>query len=314
MLSDIVMKNWETDIIGHAQIILSDDLGDHIAWTVKFPDTYGVAIPYVNGSEVNETFANARIYSGEISLNSGTPQPALILCTEKDDIKEPFASLCAGLIDPGVSGEKRDAIISDPVKWWKEWKEMLGNRSIDERIYDVLGELCVFYKLVSSGEDANWNGPDGASYDIECEHFFAEVKSTSSRSKREVTISNQFQLDPPNKNLFLYLCQFEPTVQTGVSINSMLKKFSDLGYNKTLLNQKLNQIGFEEGMSSRNRSFVLHDMLKYTVDASFPRITASSFVGGALPQGITKITYTVDLSGLASVSMLRGDEDEIQNN
>lgn len=313
MLSDIVMKNWETDIIGHAQIILSKDLEGYIAWTVKFPDSYGVAIPYVKDKEINETFANVRIYSGEISLNGGSPQPALILCTEDKDNKEPFASLCAGLIDPGVSGEKRNDILANPVQWWKAWKEMLGNRSIDERIYDVLGELCVLYELVLSGEDAKWNGPDGASYDIECEHNFVEVKSTISRNKKEVTISNQFQLDPLDKKLFLCLCQFEPSVETGVSINSILEKFVALGYNKSLLNQKLNQLGLEEGMSSRNRCFILHDILKYTVDASFPRITASSFIGGVLPQKITRITYTVDLSGLPSKSMLRSGTNEVQD-
>ncbi|MFQ9573650.1 MAG: hypothetical protein ACLR0V_06395 [Roseburia hominis] len=36
---------------------------------------------------------------------------------------------------------------------------------------------------------------DGASYDIETDDKFIEVKSTLSRSKREITVNNQFQLD-----------------------------------------------------------------------------------------------------------------------
>ena len=52
-------------------------------------------------------------------------------------------------------------------------------------------------------------------------------------------------------------------------------------------------------------------MLKYAVDFDFPRITPTSFVGGVMPAGITKITYTVDLSGMTPESMMQGEENEL---
>lgn len=314
MLIQEIKSNWKTDILGYAQVLPSLKDTDYPAWTVKLVDGYGVAIPYC-GEDMNESFSNARIFSTDnIMTPAGAMQRALVLTTTAVGIEQPFATLCSELIDPGVDGVDRNTILADPVAWWKKWKELLGNRNIDARIYDVLGELCVLYHLLQSGEDAGWNGPNGASYDIETDLRFVEVKSTLSRSKREITISNQFQLDPPGKPLNLILCVFEPTVQSGVSINRMIAKFEEIGYNANLINQKLSELGFEEGMSSRNKTFILHEMLKYTISSDFPRITPESFVGGVLPTGITKITYTVDLSGMPSESMVQGAHHDIQNN
>ena len=138
--------------------------------------------------------------------------------------------------------------------------------------------------------------------------------SSINRVKKEVTISSQFQLAPSGKSLELVLCRFEPTILTGVSIDGLLNEFKALGYNTDILNNKLESCGFEIGMSARKRTFILHEMLLYKVDDSFPRITPESFIGGVLPEGITKISYTVDLSGLSSVSLIKGEDNDIQNN
>ena len=304
MLKEAIRNNWATDISGYAQIIPVTKDTDYPAWTVKILNSYGVAIPYDGEDDINESFANARIYSDNIVFDDHTVKKSLILSTSTEGIETTFSALCCELIEPGDNGEKRAKILSAPLEWWKSWKEMLGNRNIDPRIYDVLGELCVFKALLASGEDANWNGPDGASYDIETEWGFIEVKSTIVRDKREVTISNPTQLDPSGKPLNLVLCQFEPTVLTGVSIDSVLDEFANMGYSTTLLNTKLSKMGFDPGMSSRKKTFILHGMLKYTVDSDFPRITPASFVGGVMPAGITKFTYTVDLSGMTPESMM----------
>ena len=311
MLTDEIRNNWKIDIIGYAQPILSLIDSAYPAWTVKFVDGYGVAIPYSGSQEINEDFANARIYSSVIRFNEDTEQKALLLTTESYEIAVPFAALCAELIDPGVNGAFRKEITDTPVKWWREWKNLLGNKSIDDRVYDVLGELCVLDWLLSTGEDASWNGPSGASYDIETDKRFVEVKSSVVRERKEITISSQFQLDPPGKSLDLVFCQFEPTVGSGVSINLLVEQLKNKGVNIAGLNQKLKELGFEEGRSSRNRTFVLHDMLKYVVNSDFPRIIPASFVNGVMPKGITKITYTVDLSGMTPESLVKGENYDL---
>ena len=311
MLKKTILSNWETDILGYAQSIAELEITEYPAWTVKLDDSYGVAIPYTGKEEINENFASARIRSTEIKILQGDVKRVLLLTTNSQDIKTPFSTLCEGLIDPGDSGGNRVLIEASPIIWWKEWKELLGNRNIDERIYDVLGELCAFKYIVQKGEEAEWNGPDGATYDIESTVRFIEVKSSINREKREVMISSQFQLFPKEKSLFLILCRFEPTILSGISIDSILSDFAEIGYNTELLNQKLEKRGFEKGMSSRKRRFILHEMLLYKVDENFPTITPQDFIGGVMPQGITKITYTVDLSGLTPISLLQGENHDI---
>lgn len=311
MLKKTILSNWETDILGYAQSIADLEHTGYPAWTVKLDDSYGVAIPYDGEEEINENFANARFRSTEIKNLSGKVKRVILLTTDSEDIKTPFSALCEALIDPGDNGVHRILIEASPIIWWKEWKELLGNRNIDDRIYDVLGELCVFMYLVKRGEEAEWNGPDGATYDIESTTRFVEVKSSINRDKREATISSQFQLFPNEKPLFLVLCRFEPAILSGVSIDSILSDFADIGYNIGLLNQKLEKKGFEEGMSARKKYFILHEMLLYKVDESFPTITPNSFVGGVMPQGITKITYTIDLSGLTPISLFQGERHDI---
>ena len=310
-LSEQIRNNWKTDIQGHAQDVWSLKSTDYPAWTVKLNDSYGVAIPYAGSEAINESFANAKLYSTIIPMTGQSPVSAIVLRTGAENIEGPFSTLCAELIEPGAEGEHRLEILADPVAWWKDWKELLGNRNIDERIYDTLGELCVLKTLISAGEEAAWNGPDGASYDIELPDRFVEVKSSTVRDRKEVTISSQFQLDPPNKRLELVFCQFEPTICSGESIDSVVKWFEDIGYNVNTINEKLLSKGFEIGMSSRKRTFLLHNMLMYTVDENFPRITPASFVGGTMPAGITKKSYSVDLSGMVPKSMLQGVADEI---
>ena len=148
MLSEEIRSNWKTDIIGYAQSIKSMEQGDYPAWTVKFEDSYGVAIPIDESIELNESFAGARIKTMAIHTSTDGIQNAVVLLSDSSSIAIPFSSLCETLIAPGEDGKIRKAISADPLAWWKEWKELLGNRNIDEQIYDVLGELCVL-KYVS---------------------------------------------------------------------------------------------------------------------------------------------------------------------
>lgn len=314
MLSEEIRNNWATDIIGYAQSIRSLENGSCPAWTVKFEDGYGVAIPTQDSILLNESFAGARIRTMTIHISSEVTQNAIVLLTNTPGIVIPFSTLCEALVMPGEDGKFRKEISSNPLTWWKEWKELLGNRNIDERIYDVLGELWVLKYVIQNGEEAVWNGPDGASYDIETLDRFIEVKSSISREKREVTISSQFQLYPPDKPLEMVFCCFEPVIMSGISIDSIIDDFHAIGLNTDLLNQKLEKLGFEKGMSARKKGFLLREVLLYKVNSGFPTVTPASFIGGILPPGITKISYTVDLNTLDPVALYKGEQNDIQNN
>lgn len=278
------------------------------SWTIKIGSEYGVAMPISSSEEISEYFAGAHYYTSKILLDDDEQQ-ALMLTSCKEDIKEQFASLCAELLNPGENGELRKEIITTPATWWAQWKELLGNRNVDLRVYDTLGELWTLKYLAENGQHAEWNGPTGATYDIDCDGYYTEVKSTIARNKRQITISNLYQLDPPDGNkLYLVLCQFEAAL-SGISINSLVDDLEQLGYSRATLNEKLEKQGLEVGKTARKRCYVLHAATKYIIDEYFPAIRENSFVGGVLPKGIMSIMYTVDLDGIAGENLLKNGEN-----
>lgn len=298
MLTKEIINNWAGMPSGFAHGIPALCAAGYESWTVKTSEEYGVAIPVSNGEEISEYFAGAHYYTRKIVLNGVEERNALLLTTGKEEIEEQFASLCAELLNPGENGEFRKEIMDDPTVWWLQWKELLGNKSVDQRTYDTLGELWTLKYLAEHNENAEWNGPNGATYDIECDGFFAEVKSSTARNKREITLNNLFQLEPPNgMKLYLVLCQFE-AAQSGISINSLVSDLEKLGYSGTSLNEKLEKLGLEKGKTARKRNYILHAATKYEVNSDFPAIRESSFLGGTLPAGVKSITYTVSLEGV----------------
>ena len=298
MLAEQLINNWDTSAKGYATKIVTLFDAGYPAWTIKTNELYGVAIPIPESVEVSERFSGAKLYNDIIILDGNEHQNVLLLVTGLESIKYIFATLCAELIIPGENGKFRKEITENPVIWWMQWKELLGNKNVDDRVYDALGELLVLHYLANNGVQAVWNGPNAASYDIDGDDEYYEVKSTLMRNKRQITLSNHFQLDPPDgKKLKLVLCQFEPA-QSGYCIDGLVEMLCKCGYSKYDLNQKLGMLGLEKGKSARKRCYDLHRMIIYKVDNSFPAIRESSFIGGTIPKGVQTITYTVSLDGV----------------
>ena len=273
-------------------------------WTTKNRLEYGVAVPIDSDEEISEYFSGSHFYTERKVLNEDEERNILFLTCDREDIIEPFSALCTELISPGTDGEFRRELEKNPLAWWAQWKELLGNKNVDCRAYDVLGELLVLKYLAGHGEQAEWNGPNGATYDIDCNGYFTEVKSTISRNKKQITLSSLFQLDPPGgQPLYLILCQFE-SAQVGISIDSLVNDLEALGYSSTGLNEKLAKLGLEKGKTARKRRYIVHEVTKYKVDENFPAIRPSSFVGGSKPEGVMSITYTITLDGISGEKLI----------
>lgn len=308
MLINEILENWASMPNKHVMVISSLTDSGYKSWTVKISSEYGVAIPVNSADEISEYFAGAHYFTDDIILEDKTKEHVLLLLTSKNEIKEQFAALCAELLNPGEGGQSREEISKSPVLWWMMWKELLGNKSVDLRVYDVLGELWTFLYLTKKGEQVVWNGPDGSTYDLDCDGYYVEVKSTAARNKRQITLNNLFQLNPPGgKKLYLTLCQFESAL-SGISIDSLVDELEKLGYSKADLNEKLSRLGLEKGKIARKRCYMLHAATRYCVDEKFPSIRDSSFVGGMLPPGVMSITYTVTLDGLIGENLLKDGE------
>ena len=102
---------------------------------------------------------------------------------------------------------------------------------------------------------------------------------------------------------FLILAQFEPTVE-GLSIDEMVDVLAGCGFSRAELNNALLGLGYPSGNSARCKCYSLRGLTKYPVDDSFPHISSDSFAGGALPLGVTSISYGISLDGVPGESMM----------
>ena len=269
---------------------------EYMAYIVRIPDGYGVAIPVDNKMEIAEKFNSCKFRTGLLSIG-GVPSNYLMLISAFEEYRYEFASLCTELLNPGENGKDRKALLENPLNWWKRWKELVGNGIKERAVYSVIAEMYVLEHKLKSDPSAEWTATRMGSRDIECNGESGEVKSTCKRYGAEINISGQHQLEH-KKPLYLYFIRMEESLE-GISVNDMKKRLVNAGYDSGKLEIELQHQGFERGASIRDRKYRILEKRKYVVDESFPYITKESFKNNQLPSGITHIVYTVDLDAVS---------------
>ncbi len=299
-LAEEILGYWNSNQLGYSRQILSLTDDRWPAWAINLSGgQVGVAVPFESDRQVMESFANVWIRTLLIPNISNTQ----VLVLFSFESNHAFASLCSEFVAPGEGGAARACLVSNPVSWWLEWKTLLGNKNVEKRVYDVLGELVCLATLDALGLNPGWTGPNGSSTDIDCEYEKYEVKSTTVRGSRTIEIHGLFQLSEDTVPKYLLFVQFEPSVE-GISINGMLDLLVERGFSGGNLNGLLSKLGYPDGASARDRCYRLLGLSKYRIDDAFPHIGPSSFVAGALPTGVTQINYEVSLDGLGCENLL----------
>ena len=265
------------------------------AYAIRTVNGYGVAIEWEKEDLISEHFASARLLSVKTKVG-GEDKSLLMLVSDREVYRNEFASVCAQFVDPGQDGLERTRLLEDPLKWWINWKLLLGNASIDKSPYSVLCEMIVLKHVLSFDTTAKWTASISGTHDIETDTRSFEVKSTKMRYGASITVSSQFQLLTP-KQLELFFLRVEEA-PSGVSINDLSEMLVSVGYDKYLLEDQLTKAGYEAGSSDRNKKYSILEKRVYKVDDSFPKITADSFKNGTIPPAITEINYTIDLDGI----------------
>lgn len=269
------------------------------AWVFREGDKFGVAVECSRTVEVSAGFAGAKLRTVERVIG-GQHRYFLRLESSIEWLRNEFGLICEHMVSVGAGGAARNALLIDPLTWWEKWRHLLGNALVDKRVYDVLAELLALEILVQKAMAFEWSGPFGGVVDIKTPLSDYEVKSTVSRYGAVINISGQFQLAASSvKPLQLLHFRFEP-VDDGLSIDLVCDRLIVLGVSAVLLESALQRLGLEAGCSARKESYNLLEARSYVVDDSFPKITAESFVGGAMPVGVVQLEYKVDLSSLAS--------------
>jgi hypothetical protein len=275
------------------------------SWAIKFKSNYAVGIMIDEKIKINESFANVSFYTDWFRVND-TSKHLLVLSSTDESLRNEFAGICALFLETPPDGSKREELMKDPIRWWKNWKNLIGNRSVEKNVHGVIGELVILYYLKKSViiniNAENWTGPEGKSIDIRTETKNYEVKSSLIKYNNIVTISGQYQLNYDN-HLSLMLVKLEdPGVETSgndiVSIESLIKKLRGLGVEQSILNAKVSKLGIKENSLDRKKQFRVLKVIEYPVKEDFPLIDMNKLDGGDNKDRILQVTYKVDLSGL----------------
>ena len=212
-----IRKGFSSLEIGKALPL--SEIENYPAYVVRIENSYGVIIEVPSQYKINERFSNVR-YATQGYAIDGRHANFLYLSSNMEHLRNEFANICAAFVYPGENGTERKKIIKDPLSWWKNMKELLGNRNIDSSPYNVLGELIAYYYLVKTGNSVEWLGQVNGTADFESVDAYYEVKSTTMRYDSLIQISSQFQLQS-EKDIKIFFLRFEES-SNGKSIDDMV--------------------------------------------------------------------------------------------
>jgi hypothetical protein len=191
------------------------------------------------------------------------------------------------------------------------WRELLerGRTKLlgPEQLIGLLAELIVLDQLAVRDPVtalARWTGPLGHRFDFVSGSNAIEVKASGVREGRMAEVHGDRQLEPlPGGTLHLIYMRLEARDEGGETVPEFVDQIIGRGVPRIRFLEILEASGFI--LSDRDayelHRYVVLEHLTYLVDDQFPRIIPASFVAGAIPSGVSRLRYTVDLSGLTPV-------------
>jgi hypothetical protein len=172
----------------------------------------------------------------------------------------------------------------------------------EQALVGLLGELLTLERLLERGAGSHleyWTGPDGHQHDFRSRSRALEVKSTLAREGRIIGISSVDQLEaPPNARLWMTHHRFDVD-PAGHSLEDAATRVLRAGARRAELAACLQKVGvnLDHLEPYAGRRYRTVESRTYAVPgAAFPRLTRSSFVGAAVPPGVLRISYSIDLT------------------
>ena len=222
-------------------------------------------------------------------------------------LKDLFVSLSWDLLYCTKDIHNAKAGVETAVRRFALWQKLMattsGKAMTESAAKGLMGELIVLrdHCIPNYGIDdaiKGWVGPLYEDRDYEYSDKWIEVKSTS-LSRDTIRISSLDQLDT-TRNGMLMIARIEksseliPEARTLNEIVAEIKLVIDTSPDaKDLFLTRLNAAGFSCADQSASISFVLHEIEKYNVDTSFPRI-ARSGIDSAIVNG----TYDISIPAI----------------
>lgn len=230
-----------------------------------------------------------------------------------------FATLAQDMLDAAVASPEQPATACRVVL--DRWREFLGaERSpllSEERAVGLLAELLVLIGVLVHDPDRRldvWAGPSGAAHDLRRGAHAIEVKGTQVREGKFVQIHGAEQLvAPEGGTLHLAWYRFERDDTSPLSLPAAVREIGGLGVDNLVLTERLALAGYDPVHAEeyeRRRYRPVENRL-YTVGPTFPRVVPSSFSEGAVPPGVLRLRYTVDLTNEPPEPLSEAEADAV---
>jgi hypothetical protein len=190
------------------------------------------------------------------------------------------------------------------------WKAMFAapaRRLGLKQLAGLFGELYVLERLLhrSSLAAERWRGPLREPHDFASPVLDVEVKTTLSSEDEVVRVHGLAQLAArPDSRLWLAHVRVEAPSAAGESVPAVVARIKELD-SIGRVTSLLRSAGYHEEHrdSYLDLTFAVVDERWYEVGADFPRLTANQFIAGQAPPGVGDVTYTLNLSVVATPPM-----------
>ncbi|MGN6251398.1 MAG: PD-(D/E)XK motif protein [Marmoricola sp.] len=258
-------------------------------------------IPLLPGEAARTDTKGRGVHLARLSHGSTTYLTVLCLLPELHHV---FTQFCRELMDTvaaASSPAKETAAALD------RWRVLFSDADrpglvSDEVLIGLLGELLVVERLLGVGAPADlrfWGGPFNAIHDLRSASHAIEVKATSVREGRIVSISSVDQLqEPAGADLHLVHTRLDSD-PAGFNLPDLVSRNLDAGAHRDQIDRRLSELRIvaSDLTPYAGRRFTVADSRVYDVTSyAFPRLLRSSFTGRDIPSGTLRISYAIDLT------------------
>lgn len=227
------------------------------------------------------------------------------LSSRRPELRYLFGELCEDVVSELDGMEKKPIkALYQVVDRWRLLFERAAGVLSDEAAAGLFGELTVLERLLAHDPSSHrsWRGPLKASHDFVGSLRDIEVKTTTQPETRIIAVHGLEQLDVvSDRSLLLawFRLQDSSLPGSGSSLLDLTRAVLALADDEPAVIALLGEAGYVPGAVAANdrRRYEIADERWYDVDTQFPRLTRGVLDAGGVPETVTSVNYSIDLTG-----------------
>ncbi|MDE0421607.1 MAG: PD-(D/E)XK motif protein [Gammaproteobacteria bacterium] len=227
-----------------------------------------------------------------------------LVCLSKD-LETVFGEVVDEILVRVAGGETCAEAATSTVADFRLLLERAAAGDVDRRtVGGLIGELLVLNRLLERSSSAweAWRGPASDRHDFRAGDTSLEVKVSLRAAASTVTINGLAQLDPPvGGTLHLLRLVLEPVKDGTLAVSGLARNALSKASDPEALRQLIAAVGCPDADDERwNRErFRIESEQLFEVQPGFPRLTNSMLTRGAVPAGVHRLSYEIDLASAA---------------